>query len=513
MDEDEFELPEARAAIDRLSGGADPRDLARDLDLSFEEFGLFLADQDPFDWPDVLDAASLMFEASPADVVGLLATTAARQIEEDPLYCIGADEEGLDFAHQVGRQLGTAPASALAGARDALRAFVSSWRRGISLAAAAPTRAIAELERVMVRVGGDGEASASATRGLATVVDARNWRSLRRPAALQRRRSRDGRSETYVAAPLERGFGLTIGTLLRRVALGALPGMAITAVRLPRAANDEVVLEGVEEDALDLIVNLKRVALSGPGWDASPVRMILSGAGPVLRARDIATPRGWTVADPDVVIAHVSGPRPVSIELMVGPGRGYAPAAQARPGDLDVGFEPIDALYSPVRSFSFKVDPARVGGDLDYDQLTLEVESDGTEEPARLLSAAAALASEQLQVFVGFEDPAEPGHVPSPGRPEPAQAGTPAVMLRRVDELDLSARAVNALANDGIVYVGDLVERTEAEMLRIPNLGRRSVNEIVEVLAALGIGLGMSVPGWPPREIAPTDAVAGQVAD
>jgi DNA-directed RNA polymerase subunit alpha len=225
----------------------------------------------------------------------------------------------------------------------------------------------------------------------------------------------------------------------------------------------------------------------------------------------IATTGDIEVTNPDLVICHLDEGATFNMELTVDIGKGYVPAAANRPADAPIGLIPVDALYSPVRQVAYKVENTRVGQELDYDKLTLTLETDGTVTPDDALAYAARILQDQLQLFVHFDD----SQVRMPSSPMIGQAvqmastdSTPTdtnqlnrYLLKKVDELELSVRSANCLKNDNIIYIGDLVQKTEAEMLRTPNFGRKSLNEIKEVLASMGLRLGMDIPGWPPENI------------
>ena len=241
-----------------------------------------------------------------------------------------------------------------------------------------------------------------------------------------------------------------------------------------------------------------------------PKRLQLSATGPAeVKASDIAVSGDIEVMNPDLVICHLDEGATLNMELTADTGKGYVPAASNRPADAPIGLIPIDALYSPVRQVSYKVENTRVGQELDYDKLTLTVDTDGTITPEDAIAYAARILQDQLALFVHFDDSAMTRQAPvqQGGMPAPAAAdvGDTAqinrYLLKKVDELELSVRSANCLKNDNIIYIGDLVQKTEAEMLRTPNFGRKSLNEIKEVLSSMGLRLGMEIPGWPPENI------------
>jgi DNA-directed RNA polymerase subunit alpha len=338
-------------------------------------------------------------------------------------------------------------------------------------------------------------------------VNAKNWQEMKKPNALEKKTTGDARRKaTFVAEPLERGFGLTLGNSLRRVLLSSLQGAAVTAIKIEGVLHEFSSLAGVREDMTDLVLNVKQVALRMEG--DQPKRLALAATGPgEVTASQIATTGDIEVMNPDLVLCHLDEGATLNMELIAETGKGYVPAASNRPVDAPIGLIPVDALYSPVRQVSYKVENTRVGQELDYDKLTLTVDTDGTISPDDAIAYAARILQDQLQLFVHFDE----GIVQVPtmaGMAVPSQAETEAdanqlnrYLLKKVDELELSVRSANCLKNDNIIYIGDLVQKTEAEMLRTPNFGRKSLNEIKEVLASMGLRLGMDIPGWPPENI------------
>ena len=343
-------------------------------------------------------------------------------------------------------------------------------------------------------------------------VNAKNWQELKKPNALERKPGTDVRRKAvFVAEPLERGFGMTLGNSLRRVLLSSLQGAAVTSIKIEGVLHEFSSLAGVREDVTDIILNVKQIALKMEG--EGPKRLQLSATGPgEVTAGQIATTGDIEVTNPDLVICHLDDGATLNMELTADVGKGYVPAAANRPADAPIGLIPVDALYGPVRQVAYKVENTRVGQELDYDKLTLTIETDGTITPEDSLGYAAKILQDQLQLFVHFDDsqirmaPAAGvvGTAGVPGAPEGSTTDTNQLnryLLKKVDELELSVRSANCLKNDNIIYIGDLVQKTEAEMLRTPNFGRKSLNEIKEVLASMGLRLGMDIPGWPPENI------------
>ncbi|OWK31636.1 DNA-directed RNA polymerase subunit alpha [Sphingomonas dokdonensis] len=338
-------------------------------------------------------------------------------------------------------------------------------------------------------------------------VNAKNWQELKKPNALEKKGGDGKRKATFVAEPLERGFGLTLGNALRRVLLSSLQGAAVTSIKIENVLHEFSSLAGVREDVTDIVLNVKQIALKMQG--EGPKRLQLSATGPAeVKAGDIAVSGDIEVMNPDLVICHLDEGATFNMELTADVGKGYVPATVNRPADAPIGLIPVDSLYSPVRQVSYKVDPTRVGQDLDYDKLTLSVETDGTVTPEDALGYAGRILQDQLALFVHFDDSAVARSAPV-GVASPAAGAEPVsdtqqinrYLLKKVDELELSVRSANCLKNDNIIYIGDLVGKTEAEMLRTPNFGRKSLNEIKEVLSSMGLRLGMEIPGWPPENI------------
>lgn len=338
-------------------------------------------------------------------------------------------------------------------------------------------------------------------------VNAKNWQEMKKPNALEKKATGDSRRKaTFVAEPLERGFGLTLGNSLRRVLLSSLQGAAVTSIRIEGVLHEFSSLAGVREDVTDIVLNVKQIALRMEG--EGPKRLTLSATGPgEITAGQIATTGDIEVMNPDLVICHLDEGATLNMELTADTGKGYVAAASNRPVDAPIGLIPVDALYSPVRQVSYKVENTRVGQELDYDKLTLSVDTDGTVSPDDALAYAARILQDQLQLFVHFDEgmgmmTSIPTGVAVAATETEADANQlNRYLLKKVDELELSVRSANCLKNDNIIYIGDLVQKTEAEMLRTPNFGRKSLNEIKEVLASMGLRLGMDIPGWPPENI------------
>lgn len=323
----------------------------------------------------------------------------------------------------------------------------------------------------------------------------KNWQELIKPTKLDIVESSKAHTASVVAEPLERGYGLTLGNALRRVLLSSLQGAAVTAMQIDGVLHEFSSLPGVREDITDLVLNVKEIALKME--DEGPKRLTLTKQGPgTVVAGDIKVSGDIEVLNPDLILCHLDDGAEINIEFTVNTGKGYVPADRNRPDDAPIGYIPVDALFSPVRRVSYKVEPTREGQRLDYDKLTLQVETNGAITPDDAVAYAARILQDQLSVFVNFEEPAKETQQDQ----VPELAFNPA-LLKKVDELELSVRSANCLKNDNIVYIGDLIQKTEAEMLRTPNFGRKSLNEIKEVLAQMGLHLGMDVNNWPPENI------------
>ena len=325
----------------------------------------------------------------------------------------------------------------------------------------------------------------------------KNWQDLIKPNKLEVAPGRDrNRVATVVAEPLERGFGMTLGNALRRVLLSSLQGAAIKTVHIDGVLHEFSSIAGVREDVTDIILNIKEIALRIHSDGVK--RMVLKKEGPgVVRAGDIEAGADVEILNPEHVICHLDQGATVRMEFTADIGKGYVPADRNRPEDAPIGLIPVDSLYSPVKKVSYRVENTREGQILDFDKLTMTVETDGSVRAEDAVALAARILQDQLAVFINFEEPKKPV---DEAQRHPELAFN-AALLKKVDELELSVRSANCLKNDNIVYIGDLIQKTEAEMLRTPNFGRKSLNEIKEVLASMGLHLGMEVPNWPPDNI------------
>ncbi len=327
-------------------------------------------------------------------------------------------------------------------------------------------------------------------------VNQKNWQELIRPTKLDIQPGRERRKvATMVAEPLERGFGTTLGNALRRILLSSLQGAAVSSVHIDNVLHEFSSIAGVREDVTDIVLNIKEIALSMHA--EGPKRVSLRKQGPgVVRAGDIQQTADIQILNPEHVICTLDEGAEVRMEFTVNTGKGYVSSERNRPEDAPIGLIPVDSIYSPVRRVSYKIENTREGQILDYDKLIMTVETDGSMTPEDAVAYAARILQDQLTVFINFAEPSKV--VLEEARPE---LEFNAALLKKVDELELSVRSANCLKNDNIVYIGDLIQKSEAEMLRTPNFGRKSLNEIKEVLAQMGLHLGMEVPNWPPENI------------
>ena len=325
-------------------------------------------------------------------------------------------------------------------------------------------------------------------------ITTRNWRDLIRPRGIQIE------TETltdfygrFTCEPLERGYGITLGNSLRRVLLSSLQGAATTAIRVDAGALHEfTTISDVVEDVTDIILNLKEVVFKSATAKTYQVRIDKEGPGPVY-AKDVLVTDGLSVLNPDHLIATLDKKGPLAMELTVNVGRGYVPAEKNKTPTMPIGTIPIDALFSPVRKVNYTVTNARVGQVTDYDKLTLEVWTNGAVKPQDAVAYAAKILKEQLTIFINFEETEETSYVSGTTEEEPLNEN----LFRSVDELELSVRSANCLQNANITLIGELVQRTEQDMLKTKNFGRKSLKEIKEILANMGLSLGMKIDNWP----------------
>ncbi|GMV17159.1 MAG: DNA-directed RNA polymerase subunit alpha [Polyangiaceae bacterium] len=328
---------------------------------------------------------------------------------------------------------------------------------------------------------------------MVTQMMSRNWRDLIRPKAIHI--ETDSSSEFYgkfTCEPLERGFGITIGNSLRRVLLASLQGAAITAIRIDGALHEFTTIPDVVEDVTDIILNLKEVVFKAESPRTYTVRLEKEGPG-LVTAGDIALVDGLSILNPDHPIATLDKKGPLSMELTVAVGRGYVSAERNKTPTMSIGTIPIDALFSPIRKVNYTVQNARVGQQTDYDKLVIEVWTNGAVKPSDAVAFAAKILKEQLSIWINFEESEETTYHAPGSDEEPLNEN----LFRSVDELELSVRSANCLQNANITLIGELVQKTEQDMLKTKNFGRKSLKEIKEILSTMGLGLGMKFESWP----------------
>jgi len=320
----------------------------------------------------------------------------------------------------------------------------------------------------------------------------RNWRDLIRPKTITvEQESRSSFYAKFTCEPLERGFGITIGNSLRRVLLSSLQGAAATAIRIDGALHEFTTITDVVEDVSDIILNVKEVVFRADKLDTFQVRVDKEGPGPV-HAKDIQLVDGLEVLNPEHVLAVLDKRGPLSMEVTVSLGRGYVPAERNKTANMPLGTIPIDALFSPIRKVNYTVQNARVGQVTDYDKLVLEVWTNGAVRPEDAVAFAAKILKEQLTIFINFEETEETAYAAPTEDEEPVNEN----LFRSVDELELSVRSANCLQNANITLIGELVQRTEQDMLKTKNFGRKSLKEIKEILSTMGLSLGMKIDNW-----------------
>ena len=328
-----------------------------------------------------------------------------------------------------------------------------------------------------------------------TLAD-QNWKALIKPTRLNIQSNEDKSVTTIVAEPLEKGYALTLGNSLRRILLSSIQGSAITAVQIDGVLHEFSSIKGVREDVTDIVLNVKQLSLKV--LSEGPKKLILDVKGPgEIKAKDIQANSEVTILNPNLVICHLDENTKFHMELVADTGKGYISSEKNKNEDSPLGLIPIDSFFSPVKKVSFRVENAREGKSLDYDKLIMDVETDGSVSAEDAVAYAARIFQDQLALFINFEEPKQVEQKTKITEPEFNKN-----LLKKVDELELSVRSMNCLKNDNIVYIGDLVQKTEPEMLRTPNFGRKSLNEIKEVLNSMSLYLGMEIPNWPPENIA-----------
>lgn len=319
------------------------------------------------------------------------------------------------------------------------------------------------------------------------------WRELIKPKGFEI--DKETQSQEYakfIVRPLERGFGVTLGNSLRRILLSSMMGSAVTAVKFDGVLHEFSTIPDVLEDVSDIILNLKQIRFRQYNSEALTLKISKKGPG-VVTAADIVTSDKIEILNPNQHIATLGNNASFNAELIISYGRGYVPVENSTE-HLPVGYIAVDALHSPIRKVNYAVSNARVGQRTDYDALTLEIWTDGSLKPEEAVSLASKILKEQLQIFLTFDESLEPSdEVKSMGNSSLNEN-----LFRSVDDLELSVRSANCLKNANIRFIGELVVRSEAEMLKTKNFGRKSLNEIKEILTKMGLGLGMKIEGWPP---------------
>jgi len=327
------------------------------------------------------------------------------------------------------------------------------------------------------------------------IIDS-NWKALIKPNKLKITSSEDKTSASVVAEPLEKGFGQTLGNALRRILLSSVQGAAVTALQIDGVLHEFSSIKGVREDVTDIVLNVKSLAIKSSV--NVPKKIILDIKGPKeVKAKDIVLPPEVEILNPEQVICNLDEKTNFHMELIVNTGKGYVPSTKNKSEDSPLGLIAVDSLFSPVKKVSYTVENTRAGSALDYDKLLMNIDTNGTVNAEDAIAYAARIFQDQLSMFVNFDDPQEVVKEVQSTEPEFNKN-----LLKRVEELELSVRSMNCLKNDNIIYIGDLVQKTEPEMLRTPNFGRKSLNEIKEVLSTMSLYLGMEIPNWPPDNIA-----------
>ena len=323
----------------------------------------------------------------------------------------------------------------------------------------------------------------------------KNWQELIKPQKLQLKHPSASNTTVFVAEPLERGFGMTLGNSLRRILLSSLQGAAVTGIKVDGALHEFSAIPGVLEDLPDVILNIKELNIIKHSETPKKIYLKSKKAGPVTAA-DIVADADVEIKNPDLHICTLNDGASINIELTIETGKGYVAASNELKDDAPIGYIPIDAIYNPVKRVSFNIENTRVGQVTNYDKLALTVETNGTITAEDAVAYAARIMQDQMRLFINFDEPKEV-------KEQAAEVEIPfnKNLLRKVEELELSVRSANCLKNENIVYIGDLVQKTESQMLRTPNFGRKSLNEIREVLEQMGLELGMSITGWPPENI------------
>jgi DNA-directed RNA polymerase subunit alpha len=326
----------------------------------------------------------------------------------------------------------------------------------------------------------------------------KSWKDLIRPKRLEvEKETLTPFYGKFTAEPFERGFGITIGNSLRRILLSSLQGAAITSVKIDGVLHEFSAIPGAKEDITEIILNLKEVRLKLHTEGPKTIRVKAEGP-KVLKAGDIITGDAVEILNPDHYIATLSRDGKLSMEMVVKVGRGYVPAERNKEESQPIGTVPMDSIFSPIKKVNYTITNARVGQITDYDKLTMEVWTDGSLNPEEAVAHAAKILKDQLSIFITFEEEEEAEM--SYSEDEEEKEAFNENLLRSVDELELSVRSANCLKHANIKLIGDLVQKTEAEILATKNFGRKSLNEIKEILSEMGLSLGMKLDNWPPKK-------------
>jgi len=325
-----------------------------------------------------------------------------------------------------------------------------------------------------------------------------SWQTLTKPASIITKDGHDNtKKSVIVMEPFERSFGATLGNALRRVLLSSITGFAVTSVKIENVPHEYSAIEGVKEDVLDIIMNVKSLAITKDSSSSCVLKLVANQAGPVY-AGSIETPAGVNIVNKDLLICTLSKGAKINMQMNVDCGKGYSTSENNRKSDHPVGTIVVDAMFSPVKRVAYKIENARVGQITDFDKLIMEIDTNGSITPRDSLAVAAKILQDQLEVFINFDVAKIDVPVKKEFDSEPKFNKN---LLKTIDELELSVRSYNCLKNENIIYVGDLVTKTEAEMLKTANFGRKSLNELKENLKNMGLGFGMKLPDWPPQNL------------
>lgn len=325
-----------------------------------------------------------------------------------------------------------------------------------------------------------------------------SWQTLTKPASIITKDGHDNtKKSVIVMEPFERGFGATLGNALRRVLLSSITGFAVTSLKIENVPHEYSAIEGVKEDVLDIIMNVKSLAITKDSSTPCVLKLVANQAGPVY-AGSIEAPAGVDIVNKDLLICTLSKGAKINIQLNVECGKGYSTAENNRKNDHAVGTIVVDAMFSPVKRVAYSIENARVGQITDFDKLIMEIDTNGSITPRDSVAVASKILQDQLEVFINFDVAKIDVPVKKEFDSEPKFNKN---LLKTIDELELSVRSYNCLKNENIIYVGDLVTKTEAEMLKTANFGRKSLNELKENLKNMGLGFGMKLPDWPPQNL------------